>query len=54
LLFAVASMLATGLSLTAAQILQPLKDASPVILVLLANCVLVRFARLPKQPGPAT
>lgn len=43
LLFAVASMLATGLSLTAAQILQPLKDASPVILALLANCVLVRL-----------
>jgi predicted Na+-dependent transporter len=41
LLFVVASMLAMGLSLTMAQILQPLKNARLVILALLANFVLV-------------
>jgi len=41
LTFVVASMLATGLSLTVAQILQPLKNARLVILALLANFVLV-------------
>ena len=41
LLFVVASMLATGLSLTVAQIAQPLKNARLVILALLANFVLV-------------
>ncbi len=41
LLFIVGSMLATGLSLTTAQILQPLKNARLVILALLANFVLV-------------
>jgi BASS family bile acid:Na+ symporter len=41
LLFVVGSMLATGLSLTVAQILQPLKNARLVILALLANFVLV-------------
>jgi arsenite transporter len=41
LTFVVASMLAMGLSLTMAQILQPLKNARLVILALLANFVLV-------------
>jgi BASS family bile acid:Na+ symporter len=41
LLFIVGSMLATGLSLTTAQILQPLKNARLVIAALLANFVLV-------------
>ncbi len=41
LLFVVGSMLATGLSLSVAQILQPLKNARLVILALLANFVLV-------------
>ena len=41
LLFIVGSMLATGLSLTTAQILQPLKNARLVIVALLANFVLV-------------
>lgn len=41
LTFVVASMLGTGLSLTVAQILQPLKKARLVILALLANFVLV-------------
>jgi BASS family bile acid:Na+ symporter len=39
--FVVASMLGMGLSLTMAQILQPLKNARLVILALLANFVLV-------------
>jgi len=41
LTFVVASMLAVGLSLTAAQIFGPLKDTRLVILALLANFVLV-------------
>lgn len=41
LTFVVASMLGTGLSLTVAQIIQPLKDLRLVILALLANFVLV-------------
>jgi len=41
LTFVVGSMLATGLSLTVAQILQPLKNGRLVILALLANFVLV-------------
>ena len=41
LTFVVGSMLATGLSLTVAQIIQPLKNARLVILALLANFVLV-------------
>jgi predicted Na+-dependent transporter len=41
LLFVVTSMLAMGMSLTIAQILQPLKNARLVILALLANFVLV-------------
>lgn len=41
LLFVVTSMLAMGLSLTMAQILQPLKNTRLVILALLANFVLV-------------
>jgi predicted Na+-dependent transporter len=41
LLFIVGGMLATGLSLTTAQILQPLKNARLVIVALLANFVLV-------------
>ena len=41
LTFVVGSMLGTGLSLTVAQILQPLKNARLVILALLANFVLV-------------
>jgi predicted Na+-dependent transporter len=41
LTFVVASMLGTGLSLTVAQILQPLKNARLVFLALLANFVLV-------------
>jgi len=41
LTFVVGSMLAMGLSLTTAQILQPLKNARLVILALLANFVLV-------------
>jgi predicted Na+-dependent transporter len=41
LTFVVASMLATGLSLSVAQIIQPLKNARLVILALLANFVLV-------------
>jgi predicted Na+-dependent transporter len=41
LTFVVASMLAMGLSLTTAQIVQPLKNARLVILALLANFVLV-------------
>ena len=41
LLFVVGSMLATGLSLTVAQILQPLKNARLVVLALLANFLLV-------------
>ena len=40
LTFVVGSMLATGLSLTVAQILQPLKNGRLVILALLANFVL--------------
>ena len=40
-LFVITSMLAMGLSLTIAQILQPLKNARLVILALLANFVLV-------------
>jgi BASS family bile acid:Na+ symporter len=41
LMFVVASMLGTGLSLTVAQIVQPLKNTRLVILALLANFVLV-------------
>lgn len=41
LLFILSSMLAMGMSLTMAQILQPLKNARLVILALLANFVLV-------------
>jgi predicted Na+-dependent transporter len=41
LTFVVGSMLATGLSLTVAQIIQPLKNVRLVILALLANFVLV-------------
>ena len=41
LTFVVASMLGTGLSLTVAQIVQPLKNARLVLLALLANFVLV-------------
>ena len=41
LLFVVCSMLGTGLSLTVAQIIQPLKNVRLVILALLANFVLV-------------
>jgi len=41
LLFIVTSMLAMGMSLTMSQILEPLKNARLVILVLLANFVLV-------------
>ena len=41
LTFVVGSMLATGLSLTVAQILQPLKNARLVVLALLANFLLV-------------
>jgi predicted Na+-dependent transporter len=41
LTFVVGSMLGTGLSLTVAQILQPLKNARLVILALVANFVLV-------------
>ena len=41
LLFVVGSMLGTGLSLTVAQIVEPLKNARLVILALLANFVLV-------------
>ena len=41
LTFVVASMLGTGLSLTVAQIVQPLKNARLVTLALLANFVLV-------------
>ncbi len=41
LLFVVGSMLATGLSLTVAQIVEPLKNARLVILALLANFILV-------------
>lgn len=41
LLFVVGSMLATGLSLTVAEIVAPLKNARLVILALLANFVLV-------------
>ena len=41
LLFVVGSMLATGLSLTVAEIVGPLKNARLVILALLANFVLV-------------
>ncbi|MFO7635481.1 MAG: bile acid:sodium symporter [Caldilinea sp.] len=41
LLFVVCSMLATGLNLTVAQIVQPLKNVRLVILALLANFVLV-------------
>ena len=41
LTFVVTSMLGTGLSLTVAQILQPLKNARLVVLALLANFVLV-------------
>ena len=41
LTFVIASMLGTGLSLTVAQIVQPLKNARLVILALLANFVLV-------------
>jgi predicted Na+-dependent transporter len=41
LLFVVASMLAMGLSLSTAQIVQPLKNARMVILALLGNFVLV-------------
>ena len=40
-LFVVTSMLAMGMSLTMAQIIQPLKNARLVILALLANFVLV-------------
>lgn len=47
LTFVVASMLGTGLSLTVAQILQPLKNARLVILALLANFVLMPL--LPSQ-----
>jgi ACR3 family arsenite transporter len=41
LVFVVASMLATGLSLSVAQIVEPLKNARLVVLALLANFVLV-------------
>jgi len=41
LLFVISSMLAMGLSLTMAQIIQPLKNVRLVILALLANFVLV-------------
>ena len=41
LLFVVTSMLALGMSLTAGQILQPLKNVRLVILALIANFVLV-------------
>jgi predicted Na+-dependent transporter len=43
LLFVVTSMLAMGLSLTIAQIIDPLKNVRLVILALLANFVLVPF-----------
>jgi BASS family bile acid:Na+ symporter len=46
LTFVVASMLGTGLSLTVAQIVQPLKNARLVILALLANFVLVPLLAL--------
>ena len=46
LTFVVASMLAMGLSLTTAQIIQPLKNARLVILALLANFVLVPLLAL--------
>ena len=51
LTFVVASMLATGLSLTMAQILQPLKNARLVILALLANFVLVPLLAFGDHPG---
>ncbi len=41
LIFVVTSMLAMGLSLSVAQILEPLRDARLVILALVANFVLV-------------
>jgi BASS family bile acid:Na+ symporter len=43
LLFVVSSMLAMGMSLSMAQILEPLKNARLVILALLANFVLVQL-----------
>ena len=46
LLFVVGSMLATGLSLTTDQILQPLKNVRLVVLALVANFVLVPLAAL--------
>ena len=41
LLFIISSMLAMGMSLTMAQILQPLKNVRLVLMALLANFVLV-------------
>ncbi|MCA9951995.1 MAG: hypothetical protein KDE48_20235 [Anaerolineales bacterium] len=41
LLFIVTSMLAMGMSLTTAQIIEPLKNVRLVILALLANFVLI-------------
>jgi predicted Na+-dependent transporter len=41
LVFVVGSMLAMGLSLTVAQIIQPLKNTRLVILALVANFILV-------------
>jgi predicted Na+-dependent transporter len=46
LVFVVGIMLATGLSLTTGQILQPLRNARLVVLALLANFVLVPLAAL--------
>ena len=46
LLFVVASMLAMGLSLTTAQILQPLRNARLVVLALVGNFVLVPLLAL--------
>lgn len=57
LLFVVSSMLAMGLSLTTAQIIQPLKNVRLVLLALLANFVLVPLlaflitALLPLEEG---
>ena len=51
LTFVVGSMLGTGLSLTVAQILQPLKNARLVILALLANFVLVPLLAFAHHSG---
>jgi len=47
LTFVVASMFGTGLSLTVAQIVQPLKNARLVFVALVANFVLVASIILP-------